>query len=78
MEVLSRTDLIKAMYTLAEQMKDVATQMDYSAGFATSAVTSKLREHSKELMGAALIMCGWAEGFDEALNDGQQNEKQQA
>jgi hypothetical protein len=46
---------------LAQQMCNVASEMEYYGGFNTEIV-----EHSKELFGAANIALGWAKGIRRA------------
>lgn len=46
---------------LAQQMRNVAAEMEYYGGF-----NAEIVEHSKELFGAANIARGWAKGIRRA------------
>ncbi|WP_205342219.1 hypothetical protein [Denitrificimonas caeni] len=55
----SKAELASSLRALANQMRKVATEMDYYGGF------SVVAQHGKELFGASCIALDWADAIAE-------------
>jgi hypothetical protein len=59
MEPLPKEDLLRRMSALADEMRNVAVQMDYYGGF-----DARIVQHAGELAGAAGILEDWIENME--------------
>lgn len=55
---MSKQELIARMRGIAEQMEELGTNLDYYGGM------HEISEHGRELVGAAGILIGWADGWE--------------
>ncbi|MAO23825.1 MAG: hypothetical protein Unbinned3818contig1000_11 [Prokaryotic dsDNA virus sp.] len=55
----TKPELITALRQLADDMETIGAALDYYGGF-----DYLLAEHGKEILGAALIARGWADGME--------------
>lgn len=61
---MTLTELADRVDALATDMEDTAVDLDYFGGF-----NAEMHKHSVELLGAADIARGWANGIRELLNE---------
>ena len=62
--LLSRSDLIKKLRALSQEMTDVGCAMDYFGG-----LDPTMQEHGRELVGAAGCIRNWIYEMTEAESD---------
>tara|TARA_R110002153_G_C13332612_1_gene498586 strand:+ start:13001 stop:13210 length:210 start_codon:yes stop_codon:yes gene_type:complete len=63
-KALTRPQLIDALRKLADNMESIGSAMDYYGGFA-----AHIADHGNEIMGAALVARGWADGIENELEE---------
>ena len=56
---MKKSELIARIRALADEMREVGAALDYFGGF-----DSEVAEHGREMIGAAGIAEGWAEGME--------------